>query len=129
PAHRPLTDQAEIRLVDQRGRLKRVIASLATQATACDAAQLRVHKRHQPVERSLAALAPVDEQLGDVLRCGVAHGRRRHDASAAADLAEGTALSIPLAAGNLNPPATLPPPCAICEEQAVRQGGPVKKLV
>ena len=49
-------DQAQVRLVDERGRLQAVTGPFAGHAPASDAAQLAVDDRDEPIERRLVAL-------------------------------------------------------------------------
>ena len=61
-------DQAQVRLVDERGRLEDVPGTLAGHAAGRDAPQLLVDERRQRLERGLVPAAPGDEQLRDVGR-------------------------------------------------------------
>jgi hypothetical protein len=55
PLHRVLLDQPEVGLVDERGRLERVVRPLNREIVASEAAQLRVHRRGHLVESGLAS--------------------------------------------------------------------------
>ena len=57
PAEQPQTD-----LVDEPGRLKRDVRSLAGHVPQGHPVQLVVDERHQPIERTLVAIAPEAEQ-------------------------------------------------------------------
>jgi hypothetical protein len=49
PVHLPLVDQPEVRLVDERGGLERVVAPLAEQIQGGQPAQLVVHEQQHLV--------------------------------------------------------------------------------
>ncbi|MBK9654202.1 MAG: hypothetical protein IPO66_01540 [Rhodanobacteraceae bacterium] len=66
------TEQAHEHIVHQRGRLQRVVATMATQFVRRKSAQFVVDLRQQRIERSLIARLPLTQQLGDVRR----HQRR-----------------------------------------------------
>ena len=66
PAHLSLVNQSEVNLIRERGGLQRVAATLLPHVAVGQMAQLRVDQRDQLFERRLIALAPVDQQLGDV---------------------------------------------------------------
>jgi len=68
PVDAPLIDELHIRLVDERGGLKHVIAPLAREMPRRDDAQLVVDERHQPVERLAVASLPLLQQLGNLRR-------------------------------------------------------------
>ena len=55
-------DQAQVRLVDERGRLKAVPCPFAGHAPAGDAAQFAVDDRNEPIERRLVALPHCQEE-------------------------------------------------------------------
>ena len=59
------TYQAQIGLIDERGRLQAVPGSLASHAATRDAMQLLVDERHQLLEGSIVAPAPGEQQGGD----------------------------------------------------------------
>ena len=58
-------DQAQVGLVDQRGRLQAVPGALASHAAARDAMQLLVDERHQLLEGGFVAATPREQQAGD----------------------------------------------------------------
>src|SRR5262249_8366805 len=62
PWHAADIDQAEKRLIDQRRRLQRVIATLATHVAGGDAAKLGIHERRELLQRGGVAVAPGLEQ-------------------------------------------------------------------
>ena len=64
-------NQAEIRLVDERGRLQAVANPLARHAAFGDAVQLAMNERDQLLERSVITATPVHEQAGDVRSQGL----------------------------------------------------------
>jgi hypothetical protein len=64
---RPVIDQPEVRLVDEVGRLQRVIPPLAAQVRRGPATKLLVDQRQQPVPRAEITVAPSTEELGHVV--------------------------------------------------------------
>jgi len=68
PRHILRVNQAKIRLIDERGRLKAVTGSLVHHVAPRDLMQLTMDKRNQSPERILVAMTPLQEQLGDVRR-------------------------------------------------------------
>src|SRR6476660_2669907 len=68
-----LIDQPEVSLVDQGGRLQRVIGKLLTQAINRDSPQFLVNERQHLVERGLVAIAPVDKKLSNTCGRGILH--------------------------------------------------------
>jgi hypothetical protein len=70
PAHPPLVDELEERLVDQRRRLQRVALALAAEVPPGQQLQLAADERQQAVERRAVAIAPGDEQVRDLPRGG-----------------------------------------------------------
>ena len=58
-------DQPQIRLVDERRRLKALRRTFARQAAACDPVELFVDERNQPLEGRLVAFPPLDQEPGD----------------------------------------------------------------
>ena len=70
PVHLPLVDQPKVRLVDERGRLERVIVPLAKQIRGGEPAQLVVHERQYLIARALVAVAPVEQQPRNAARRG-----------------------------------------------------------
>ena len=66
PVDVPLIDQAQERFMDQRRALQRVIGALPAQMRARQTAQFAIDKGHQFVERALVAVAPVDQQRGQL---------------------------------------------------------------
>ena len=65
PLRRSLSNQAQIRFVDQGGALQRVVGAFAAQMAARLPAQLVVNHWDQRFPRFLVALAPIGEQLVD----------------------------------------------------------------
>ncbi|HEY0283980.1 MAG TPA: hypothetical protein VGC23_01225, partial [Vicinamibacterales bacterium] len=61
-------DQAQVHLVDERGRLQAVTRPFAGHAPARDTAQLGVDDRNQPIERRLVALSPLQQERRDLVR-------------------------------------------------------------
>ena len=61
-------DQAQVGLVDERGRLEAVPRSLSRHVSAGDPMQLLVDDRDQPVECRVIALSPCDQESRDVGR-------------------------------------------------------------
>ena len=72
------TYEPKVDLVHQSRRLKGVAWSLSSDMRARHPAQLRMHQRHELVERRDVSLAPGPEQLGDVVPVLVAHCVCRH---------------------------------------------------
>jgi hypothetical protein len=70
PIDGALFDEAEVRLVDQGGRLQRVARPLLAKLTRGDPAQLGVDQREQAIEGAAIAAAPVVEQRRDVMGRG-----------------------------------------------------------
>jgi hypothetical protein len=73
PPHARLSDQPDVRFVDERGGLQCVIGTLAAQRRFREAVQLAVDDRHQRIERSGLAVVPGLEQTGDVRGRVVGH--------------------------------------------------------
>jgi hypothetical protein len=72
PADILLFDEAEVGFVDEGGGLDGVAGALAPHVVAREPPQLVVDQRHQPRERRLVAVAPLDEQAGHLPgRCGL----------------------------------------------------------
>jgi hypothetical protein len=61
-------DQAEVRLVDQRGRLKAVAPPLAGHAPPRDLMEFPLNQRNQSLEGRLVAMPPFEKKLGDPRR-------------------------------------------------------------
>src|SRR5207253_11147176 len=61
-------DQTDVRLVDERGRLQRMSGSFVSHVPPGDAAQLVMDERNQLLQCGLIAVAPVDQQPGDLVR-------------------------------------------------------------
>src|SRR5207247_8652415 len=76
PVDAPLLDQPQIELVHERRGLQRVIAALAPQGRGGQPSKLRIDQWEQPVTSFQVPVAPVREQLGDLLR-RVCHGEAR----------------------------------------------------
>jgi hypothetical protein len=68
PIDAPAVDEAEIDLVDERGRLERVPLWLSCHLATSNAIELVVDDRNQVVERRVIALSPCDEEFRDVGR-------------------------------------------------------------
>ena len=66
PVNRPLPNELEIGLVDERRGLQRVIAPLARQVPRSQRVQFGVDKRDQPVERLRTAVLPLLKQARDI---------------------------------------------------------------
>lgn len=58
--------EAQERFVDERGGLQRVSGTLVRHVVDGDTVQLPVHEWNQPLESSVIAFAPLDEQARDV---------------------------------------------------------------
>ena len=58
PAHLSGVDQPHERFVDERRRLQRVAAALASHVAAGQPAQLRFDERQQPLQGRLVAIGP-----------------------------------------------------------------------
>ncbi len=65
-----LVDEAQIRFVDEGGRLQAVAGPLATELTPGNAAQLGVDERQQLIESTVIPVSPIVEQGRDVRRRG-----------------------------------------------------------
>jgi hypothetical protein len=65
PADLPGIRQANEGLIHQRRRLQRMATALPPHIGPGEAAQLRLHERHQLVESPIVAVAPRSEELGD----------------------------------------------------------------
>ncbi len=65
-AHLAQHREAQIQLVDQRGRLQRVPVAFVPQESVRHPAQLPVHQREQLLHRGGVAVVPAVEQLCDV---------------------------------------------------------------
>ena len=61
-----LIDEAQIGLVDERGRLQRVFRPLFGQVFLCDAPEIRVDQGKEPVDRSLRPARQFLEDLGRI---------------------------------------------------------------
>ena len=72
PFHRPLVDELEEGLVDERRRLQGVVRALLSHVAGRELPQLAMDLRHQPVERLLLAIAPLLQEPGDLGR-GTVH--------------------------------------------------------
>jgi len=66
PANARLVHEPDVRFVDERRRLERVIRTLAAQPGPGQAVKLRVHDRHQLVERAAISGAPGLKKARDV---------------------------------------------------------------
>jgi len=65
PADAAGVRQPEERLVHERSGLQGVSATLAAHVASSQAAKLRFHERRQPFERTVIAVRPRPQQLGD----------------------------------------------------------------
>jgi hypothetical protein len=66
PHHRPLIDKTKIRLVDEGGRLQRVVRPFLAKVSRSAAAKLLINDRHQSVARVAIAGAPPPQQCRDI---------------------------------------------------------------
>lgn len=71
PVSSALIDEAEIRLVNQRGRLKGMAVRFPAHCVRGDTAQLVVYERYELIRRSTVALTPRLEERSDVRPCGM----------------------------------------------------------
>jgi len=62
------SNQAEVDLVDERGRLEGVPLSFSRHVSTSDPIQLVMDDRNEAVECRAIALSPCDEESGDVWR-------------------------------------------------------------
>ncbi len=69
-----LPGEAQVRFVDEGGRLKRVTRALAAQMTRRDSTKLGVNQLHQPRDRLVVATRPFMEQPGDLMAGRFGHG-------------------------------------------------------
>ena len=70
PAHAPLIDEPQIRLVHERRRRQRMVGALPPQVAPRQSAHLRIDRLHQAVARRRLPVAPRDEQARHVLGLG-----------------------------------------------------------
>jgi hypothetical protein len=68
PLHLANINESKVGFVDQRRCLKRVAHTLARHVTARDAAEFSMNERNQLFERRIVALAPREEETGDLGR-------------------------------------------------------------
>ena len=68
PVDAPLVDEPEIRFVDERGRLERMVSALRSHVPGREAAQLRIDQRQHFAMGCLVAVAPLDEQVRNPCR-------------------------------------------------------------
>src|SRR5688572_29986091 len=68
PFHRPLIDELDERLVDERRWLQGVVRALLSQVAGRQLPQLPIDLRNQAVERLLLAIAPLLKQAGNLGR-------------------------------------------------------------
>ena len=66
PPDRTLVNELQERLVDERGRLERVVRALAPQVAGRKPPQFGIHLRQQPLERVLTSVAPLLQQPCDL---------------------------------------------------------------
>ena len=71
PGHSLLSDEPHVRFVDESGRLKGVVGSLAAQVGSSAAPQLLVNKRHEVVPSLEIASAPRLQQAGHIIHDAV----------------------------------------------------------
>ena len=77
--HRKRIDpgQAQVRLIDKRRGLQRMALALAAHVVVCEAAQLLVDDRHEPISCAGIVVRPIGQELRDGLRpagvCFLAH--------------------------------------------------------
>ena len=67
PLHPLVIHQADIGLIDQRGRLKVVVAALASHVAVRQPAELRIDDRRQLAKGELVAVTPGTEKLADLV--------------------------------------------------------------
>lgn len=60
--------QSQVGFMDQGGGLQRMGRTLLVHVAAGHSSQLRIDQRHELIERRLVAVAPLVEQLRDVVR-------------------------------------------------------------
>jgi hypothetical protein len=66
PRRRALPNELQVQLVDEGGRLERVIDPFAPERPPCDAPEFGVYDWQQLFERVTVATAPIDEQARDI---------------------------------------------------------------
>jgi hypothetical protein len=82
PGDLPDLHEPQVRLVDEGGGLECVPGRLTPHPGVGERAELAVDERHQPLERDVVAVAPREEQSGEVGRRGCCHeGPRRPESS------------------------------------------------
>jgi hypothetical protein len=62
-----LSDEPHISFVNERGGLQSVCGALSLKIAASDVAQLIIDDRHQLIERGTVTLAPIREELRDII--------------------------------------------------------------
>ena len=67
PIDLALVDDAQIHLMNQRGRLQGVADSFHPKLARCNAAELRVDEWQQLIKRSAVAATPINEERRDVV--------------------------------------------------------------
>ena len=73
PAHSPLPQQLNARLIDELGGLQSLAGSLAPQIAVGQSVDLRVDERDQLLERARVTVAPRLQQLRNVTRWLLTH--------------------------------------------------------
>ena len=73
PVNLALPGQTQIRLVHQRGGFKRVVGAFKAQLAGGELAQTLIDQRHQVVQRGLFAVAPLVQEVGNVMGRGLRH--------------------------------------------------------
>ena len=68
PSNCRLVDELQIDLIDQGGAGQRVVRTLAPQGAPGDSPEFTVNNGKEFRERLLTSVAPVDKQLGDLVR-------------------------------------------------------------
>ena len=67
PVNVSLVYETDVSFVDERGSLKSVTFSFAAHVTACEPVQFVIDQRIQLIQGGLVSIAPLSEQLGDVV--------------------------------------------------------------
>jgi len=67
PGNVPLSDELDVGLINQGGRLQTMASSLSAHVVAGQAAQFRIDERYQFIERFFVAIAPFNQQVRDLL--------------------------------------------------------------
>ena len=67
PLWRGIAGELEVSVVEQRGGLQRVVRSLPVHVMPRQALELRLHERNQLLQCTRVSIAPVGEELRDLL--------------------------------------------------------------